>query len=161
MSDIAMKLAIGDEVRVHFHPPVPLKSFVEGVVSRVDVDTPQGRYFVVEVRHEVILGREHRIRPGFQDYVRYECPNDFPDRIEVLSTAKPEMEPDLALREVPEHGLREADQQPAFSSKAGPKPELELVANAEADSERFEVKVERSPMRKRGGLMAALFGRKK
>jgi hypothetical protein len=35
----------------------------------VDVVTPEGRSFVVEVTHEVILDREHRIRPGFQDYL--------------------------------------------------------------------------------------------
>ena len=46
---------MGDEVRVHFHPPGPWKSFCEGVVSRVDVPTPEGRFFVLEVRNEVIL----------------------------------------------------------------------------------------------------------
>jgi hypothetical protein len=82
-----MKIAIGDQVRVHFHPPGPMRSFCEGMVRRVDVTTPEERFFVVEVMYEIILDREHRIRPGFQDYVRYECRNDFPDRIEILSTA--------------------------------------------------------------------------
>jgi hypothetical protein len=48
-----------------------MRSFCEGVVRRVDVVTPEGRSFVVEVTHEVILDREHRIRPGFQDFVMY------------------------------------------------------------------------------------------
>ncbi|MFD0460886.1 hypothetical protein ACFQY9_02275 [Microvirga aerilata] len=47
--------------------------------------SPEGRFFVMEVTHEVILDREHRIRPGFQDYVRYESRNDFPGRVEILS----------------------------------------------------------------------------
>jgi hypothetical protein len=46
--------------------------------------TVRGRFFMVKVTHEVILDREHRIKPGFQDYVRYECRNDFPGRVEVL-----------------------------------------------------------------------------
>src|SRR3712207_5329325 len=88
----SMKIAVGDQVRVHFHPPGSMQSFSEGVVSRVDVTTPEGRFFVVDVRHEVILDREHRIRSGFQDFVRYEPQNDFPGRIEVLSATKPEVE---------------------------------------------------------------------
>ena len=80
----ATRLAVGDEVRVHFHPPGPWKSFSEGVVRRVDVTTQAGRFFVLEVRNEVILDQPHRIRPDFHDYVQYECRNDFPGRIEVL-----------------------------------------------------------------------------
>jgi len=79
-----MKIAVGDQVRVHFHPPGSMRSFCEGVVSRVDVSAPVGRFFVVDVMHEVILDREHPIRRGFQDFVRYNCWNDFPGRIEVL-----------------------------------------------------------------------------
>jgi hypothetical protein len=83
-----MRIVIGDQVRVHFHPPYPMQSFCEGTVSRVDVTTREGRFFVVDVNHEVILDREHPIRRGFQDFVRYACPSDFPGRIEVLSTAE-------------------------------------------------------------------------
>ena len=87
MSEILpIKIEVGDQVRVHFHPPGPMKSFSEGVVRRVDVTAPEGRFFVVEVTHEVILDREHRLRPGFQDYVRYECQSDFPGRVEVSTT---------------------------------------------------------------------------
>jgi hypothetical protein len=84
---VTTDVAVGDRVRVHFHPPVPLRSFCEGVVSRVDVPTPDGRVFVVDVAYEVILDREHRITPGFPDYVKYECQNNFPSRIEILATA--------------------------------------------------------------------------
>ena len=85
-----LEIAVGDQVRVHFHPPGSMISFCEVVVSRVDVTTPEGRFFVVEVTREVILDHEHRIRPGFEDYVRYECQNDFPGRVEVLPTAQQE-----------------------------------------------------------------------
>src|SRR5215212_3562185 len=102
---LAMKIAVGDEVRVHFHPPGSWKGFFEGVVRRVDVTSAEGRFFIVEITHEVILDREHRIRPGFQDFVRYECRNDFPGRIEILSTADQDVTrepaPSLAA-EVPE-----------------------------------------------------------
>ena len=47
---------------------------------------------MVEVRNEVILDQPHRIRPGFPDFVRYECQNDFPGRIELLSTAEQNVE---------------------------------------------------------------------
>ena len=50
------RLAIGDEVRVHFHPPGAWNSFSEGVVRRVDVTTLAGRFFVLEVRNEILLG---------------------------------------------------------------------------------------------------------
>ena len=70
MAEVAgSKVAVGDKVRVHFHPPYPMQSFCEGVVSRVDVTAPKGRFFVVEVTHETILDQEHRVHPGFQDYV--------------------------------------------------------------------------------------------
>src|SRR3954464_1474659 len=61
---LAQKIAVGDQVRVHFHPPGPWKSFSEGVVRRVDVTTQAGRFFVLEVRNEVLLDQPHRIRPG-------------------------------------------------------------------------------------------------
>jgi hypothetical protein len=63
-------IAVGDQVRVHLHPAGPMRSFSEGVVRRVDVKTPAGCFLVLEVAHEVILDREHRIRLGFEDFVR-------------------------------------------------------------------------------------------
>src|SRR5215218_7908149 len=94
MSEVtALEIVVGSKVRVHFHPPGSMKSFFEGVVRRVNVASAEGRYFTVEVTYEVILDREHRIRPGFHDYVRYECRNDFPGRIEVLPATAQEVEP--------------------------------------------------------------------
>jgi hypothetical protein len=72
-----VKIAVGDQVRVHLHPAGPWKSFSKGVVRRVDVTTAEGRFFVVEVMHEVLLDREHRIRRGFPVYVRYESGTTF------------------------------------------------------------------------------------
>jgi hypothetical protein len=51
-----MKIAVGDEVRIHYHPPGSTKSFVEGVVSRVDVTTLRGRVFVVDVTYDPSYG---------------------------------------------------------------------------------------------------------
>ncbi len=162
---LAMKIAVGDEVRVHFHPPGPMQSFSEGVVTRVDVPSAEGRFFVVEVTHEVILDREHRIRPGFQDYVCYECRNDFPGRIEILSTAdqdvKREFAPSPAATDTPEVGAQDAHEQQVPQADACQEREVEPTAEAETDAEPFRVHLERQPVRKQGGLIAALFGRKK
>lgn len=163
---LAMKIAVGDEVRVHFHPPGSWKSFFEGVVRRVDVPSAEGRFFVVEVTHEVILDQEHRIRPGFQDYVRYECPNDFPGRIEVLSATKPDVEtetaPSPAATNTPEVvAQQDAHEQQAPQADACQALEVEPIAEAATDAEPFRVHLERQPVRKQGGLIAALFGRKK
>jgi hypothetical protein len=81
---IVSEITVGDEVRVHFHPPYPMQNFCEVTVSRVDVTTREGRFFVVDVTHEVILDREHPIRRGFQDYVRYDSPNDFSDSSQIV-----------------------------------------------------------------------------
>jgi hypothetical protein len=108
---VTTQIVVGDEVRVHFHPPGSMRSFSEGVVRRVDVTTPQGRFFVIEVAHEVLLDREHRIRPGFEDYVLYECPNDFPGRIELLTTAEQDLEMYLASDLMIVDPLTEAEQE--------------------------------------------------
>ncbi len=138
----SVKIAVGDEVRVHFHPPGQMTSFVEGVVSRVDVALPQGRLFVVDVTHEVILDRAHPIRSGFQDYVRYECQDDFPGRIEVLSTTKQ----DVAMESPPVPIAYETPE------------ERSAEAPSDTDEARFQVEVERQEVHRRGGLIAALFG---
>ena len=36
-----MKIAVGDQVRVHFHPPYPMQSFCEGVVSHAGPESEQ------------------------------------------------------------------------------------------------------------------------
>jgi hypothetical protein len=162
---LAMKIVVGDEVRVHFHPPGSWKSFFEGVVRRVDVTSAEGRFFVVEVTHEVILDREHRIRPGFQDFVRYECQNDFPGRIEVLSATKPDVEregtPLSTTAETPEVGAQDAHEQQAPQADLCRESEVEPPAEVQADADLFHVHLERQPVRKQTGLIAALFGRKK
>ena len=160
-----VKIAVGDEVRVHFHPPGAMKSYCEGVVSRVDVPTPEGRFFVVEVRNEVILDQPHRIRPGFPDFVRYECQNDFPGRIELLSTAGQDVErnpaSDLKGVEPPEKPQHEAHEQHSRDVDVHSPPETEQRLEAETNSELAPVDGEPQPVRKQGGLLAVLLGRKK
>jgi hypothetical protein len=140
-----MKIGVGDQVRVHFHPPGPMKSFSERVVRRVDVTAPEGHFFVVEVTHEVVLDQPHRIRPGFQDYVRYECQSDFPGRVEVLSTA--------------EQGGMENDE-PSRDTRIRPVEVLDKTAQElEAEQEQCLVHLERQEVSRRGSLIAAHFGR--
>jgi hypothetical protein len=148
MPEVAeLKIEVGAEVRVHFHPPYPMQSFSEGVVRRVDVTTPEGRFFVVEVTHEVILDREHGIRPGFQDYVRYECQSDFPGRIEIRSTA--------------DQGRMESDE-PSRGTELRPVESPDEIAQGPAaEHEQYLVQLERQEVRRRGGLIAALFRRQK
>jgi hypothetical protein len=113
------KIALGDDVGVPFHPPGAMRSYSEGVVRRVDVTTPEGHVFVVEVLHQGSLVREHRIRCGFPDYVRYECRNDFPGRIKVLSVAPgTEQAPalDLTLMEPQEETKQEANELPPVAA---------------------------------------------
>jgi hypothetical protein len=139
-----MKIKVGDKVRVHFHSPGPLRSFSEGVVRRVDVTTPEGRFFVVEVTHEIILDQEHRIRPGFHDYVRYECQNDFPGRVEVLSTAD-------------QGGMENPEPYPVTRLKPIEAPD-ENAQKPDAEHDQHLVHVERQEVRRPRGLIAALFG---
>jgi hypothetical protein len=158
-----MKIAIGDQVRVHFHPPYPMQSFCEGTVSRVDGSAPEGRFFVVDVTHEVILDREHPIRRGFRDFVRYECPNDFPGRIEVLSTAGQTTisEPLPTALEAQEAIDQRADEPLSAELDVHSGPESEQTPEAETKSEEIPVDVEPQPANEQRGLLATLFGRKK
>jgi hypothetical protein len=166
MAELVMtEVAVGDKVRVHFHPPGSIRSFSEGVVRRVDVTTPQGRFFVMEVAHEVLLDREHRIRPGFEDYVRYECPNDFPGRIELLPTAEQDLEMYLASDPMIVDPLTEAEQEDDEPRSVEPEvhseSEVERPSEVATDCELTQVDVEPQPVRRQSGLMAALFGRKR
>jgi hypothetical protein len=158
-----MKIAIGDQVRVHFHPPYPMRSFCEGTVSRVDVRAPGGRFFVVDVTHEVILDRKHPIRRGFQDFVSYECQNDFPGRVEVLSTAEQTMasEPLPTAPEVREATDQGADESLSAELDVHSEPESEQKPEAEIRSEEPPADVEPEPANEQRGLLATLFGRKK
>jgi hypothetical protein len=160
---LPMKIAVGDQVRVHFHPPYPMQSFCEGTVSRVDVTTREGRFFVVDVTHKVILDREHPIRRGFQDFVRYGRPTDFPGRIEVLSTAEQTMvsEPLPMIPEAQEAIDQGADEPLSAELDVHSGPEIEQTPEAELRSEETPVDVEPQPASKQNGLLATLFGRKK
>jgi hypothetical protein len=158
-----VKIAVGDQVRVHLHPAGPWKSFSEGVVRRVDVKTPDGRFFVVEVTHEVLLDREHRIRRGFPDYVRYECRNDFPGRIEILSIAA-DMEQvpavNLMLMDPLEETKQEANEPLPVGSGIHSETEVERATEAEFVLKPTQVEIDRQPAPARAGLIATLFGRK-
>jgi hypothetical protein len=159
-----MRLAVGDEVRVHFHPPGSWKSFSEGVVKRVDVTTPAGRFFVLEVRNEVLLDQPHRIRPNFHDYVRYECRNDFPGRIEMLSITERDLETEPASAplsvDAPAVSLQAAEEQHLKELDLSSEPETERTPEAEGNSEPAQVDVEPQPVRRQVGLLSALFGRR-
>ena len=158
-----VKIAVGDQVRVHLHPADPWKSFSVGVVSRVDVTTAEGRFFVVEVMHEVLLDREHRIRRGFPDYVRYECRNDFPGRIEVLSTTTDmEQEPAVSLMLMGplEEAKQEANEPLPVGSGIHSETEVERATEAEFVLKPTQVEIDRQPVPTRAGLIATLFGRK-
>ena len=98
------KLSVGDEVRVHYHPPGRTQSYVEGRISRIDVDTTAGRVFVIDVTYDVIHDVEQALLPGYQNYVLYERWEDFPGRIEMLFRAKshPDLEPALEHEAEPE-----------------------------------------------------------
>jgi hypothetical protein len=158
-----MKIAVGDQVRVHFHPPNPMRSFCEGTVSRVDVRAPGGRFFVVDVTHEVILDRKHPIRRGFQDFVSYECQNDFPGRVEVLSTAEQTMvsEPLPTAPEAQEVIDQEADEPLSAEPNVYSGPKIEQTPEPETRSEEIPVNDEPQPDNRQSGLLATLFGRKK
>jgi hypothetical protein len=143
-----------------------MKSFFEGVVRRAELAGSEGRFFTVEVTYEVILDREHRIRPGFHDYVRYECPSEFPGRIEILSTATQdgEAEPAPVCEAVqpPEEAEQEAEQEANEPHPVGLEaylePEIEQTLGAETNVEMAQADVEHRPARTPRGLMAALFG---
>jgi hypothetical protein len=159
-----MKIAVGDEVRVHYHPPGPRQSFVEGVVSRVEVSTSRGRVFVVDATYEVILDREQPIKDGYQNYVLYERWEEFPGRIEVLSEAQqqPGRTPDHGQEpegeHQPEHEL-EPTTQPGPEVEATPEPDSEPQLKAEPEPLQIEVEHQDTP--ERSNLITALFGKRR
>jgi hypothetical protein len=161
---VASEIAVGVQVRVHFHPPGSWTSFSKGVGRRVDGTTQAGRFFVLEIRNEVILDQPHRIRPGFPDFVRNECRNDFPGRIEILSTAERDVErnptSDPILGEPPEEPKHEVDEQRSGDVDVHSQAKTERVSEPETNSQPAPVDVERQPVREQGGLLSALFGRR-
>lgn len=130
-----MKIVIGDEVRVHYHRPERTMSFVEGVVRRVDVTTLRGRMFVIDVTYEVILDREQRIGRGYRNYVLYECEEDFPGRVRVLS--------------------------PAAERAAPARPASSPATTQENDRERFLVEIERLATQRTSNVIPLPLGRRK
>jgi hypothetical protein len=129
----------------------------------VDVKTPEGRFFVLEVKSEVLLDQPHRIRPDFHDYVEYECRNDFPDRIEVLSAAAAmEQAPvlDVMVMDPREETKQEANEPPPVDAETHSGTEVEQIPEAEAVPEPTQVEIEHQPAPARAGLIATLFGRK-
>lgn len=59
-----MKIAVGAEVRVHYHPPGLRQSFAEGTVSQAEMITLRGRGILIDTAREVILGRERAVKSG-------------------------------------------------------------------------------------------------
>ena len=139
-----MKLAVGDKVRVHYHPANPKQSYVEGVVSRIEVPTLRGPVFVINVTYEMVFDREQPIRPTYQNYVLYERRDEFPGRIEVLSRAEmePPSEPLLEQPTVPEDRPVETEPasertiDPEAARASTPDREQELEIPSEGGSER-------------------------
>ncbi|MXQ14649.1 hypothetical protein [Microvirga makkahensis] len=142
-----VKVVVGDKVRVHFHPPAPVKSFVEGAISRIDETVPHGPLIVVDVTHQVILGREAPIRLGHQDYILYERWNDFPEQIEVLPTTDQEVSGELTSG--------------PFARSEANEPGEAGIRGAENASAQLEVEVERYEPPRRSGLIAAIFKRQR
>jgi hypothetical protein len=69
--------------------------------------------------------------------------------------------PSPAAAEAPQAVTQDTHESSAPEADASREPESEPTAEAEADAEPFRVELERQPVRKQGGLIAALFGRKK
>jgi hypothetical protein len=129
----------------------------------VDVTTQAGRFFVLEVKSEVLLDQPHRIRPDFHDYVQYECQNDFPGRIEVLSAApdtEQELALDLPLMDPREETTQEASEPPPVNAQTHSGTAVEQIPEAEIVAKPTQVEIEHQPAPARAGLIATLFGRK-
>jgi hypothetical protein len=133
-----MKVSIGDEVRVHYHPPALTKSFAEGVVSRVDVTTLRGRVFVVDVTYDVVHDREQPIKPGYRNYVLYERWEDFPGRIEMLS---------------------QVERDPGPEPEANPEVDREVARDSASEPE-LAPEAQHQDSRVLGNVIEALFGRR-
>jgi len=130
----------------------------------VDVTTLAGRFFVLEVRKEILLDQQHRIRFNFHDYVQYKCQKDFPSRIELLAMAGQDLETEHAPAplsvKVPHNSMQEADEEQRQEMDVRSKPEFGQIPEAETRSAASQVDLELQPIRKQGGLLAAPFGRR-
>jgi hypothetical protein len=146
----ALSIKAGDKVRVQYHPPGRVRSFVEGVVSRTDVSTLRGRVFVVDVTSEVVLDREQPVKSGYQNYVLYERWEEFPGRIEVLSEA-----------EQVDEAQSTAEPEPKPSVKGEQHTEQEPTSHRDAEADESQAEGEGQDGRRRGSLIASIFGRQR
>jgi len=97
--------------------------------------------------------------------VRYECPSDFPGRIEIPSTAvrNIEAEPTPVHEAVPppkeaeQEAEQEANEPHPVELEAYLEPEIGQTPEAETDVETAQADVEPQSARTPRGLMAALF----
>ena len=146
----ALSINAGDEVRVHYHPPGRVRSFVEGVVRRTDVSTLRGRVFVVDVTSEVVLDREQPVKSGYQNYVLYDRWEEFAGRIEVLSEAE---------------GVDEAQSTTVPEAKTLPEGERDIkqepISHRDAEADESRAEVESHASHRRGSLIASIFGPQK
>jgi hypothetical protein len=149
-NESVLRVQVGDEVRVHYHPPGQVRSFVEGVVRRTDVSTLRGRVFVVEVTSEVVLDREQLVKPGYQNYVLYERWEEFPGRIEVLSEVK----------QVDE-AKSTAEQEPKLLIEGEHDTEQRTISDPDVEAKGSPVGVDGQDGRRRGSRIASIFGRQK
>jgi hypothetical protein len=142
----SLSIAVGDDVRVHFHPPFPVKSFVEGMVTRIDETVPLGPLIVVDVTQQVILGKVSPIRHGHQEYILSARWQDFDSHIEILHPAAQKSEEPVSDVVNPDVSKRDR-QIPAHEHQ-----------NAAAD---IAQEAGHQEVRRRGGIIASLFGRGK
>ena len=146
----AVMVKAGDKVRVHYHPPGRVRSFVKGVVCRTEVSTLRGRMFVVDVTSEVVLDRAQLVKPGYQNYVLYERWEEFLGRIEVLTEAERVDEAKCTAEQGPQP-LPEG----GHDIKQEPTSEIGTVADESQAEGKGQVD------RKRGSRIISLFGRRK
>jgi hypothetical protein len=165
---LTLRVKAGDSVRVHYHPPGQVMSFVEGVVNRVNLTSTRGPGFLIDITRDVFLSREQPVRPGYQHYVLYERPEGFLGQVEVLSQVQSEAAGYLEngsgcnMEEQPEA-------EPAAASEPEPKPlttvvqrsDQETTFDTDTESEDSQVEVEREDGRRRGSLIASIFRRQR
>jgi hypothetical protein len=102
---------------------------------------------VVDVTTDVILGREQSVRPGYQHYVLYERSDEFAGRIEMLSRAHHEPEPEVT----PE---------PRLAAEPAPDPELEAEQEPDVEPAPESEPAKDQGSRGLGSVLGALFGRR-
>lgn len=132
-----LKVAVGDNVRIHYHLPRLRQSFAEGVVSPVEVTTLRGRGFLIDTMREVILGREQAVKPGHQNYALYEHPDEFPGRIELLpqpsSPSRPRLKRNSRLNQSPLHRRTCLKGEPFGGARTGPGEASDLARAGQHD----------------------------